>query len=509
MNRPGETGHSKYTLLGLIGSGGMGSVYRARHEYTGEVGALKLLHEKHAAEERSLARFLREAKTVSLVKSPNIVRVKDAGRLQQTRPFIFMELLEGLSLKALLRHNETLPLPLVVELLGQAAKGLGAAHEVGIVHRDVKPDNLFLVTRGGALPVVKLLDFGICKLDAALSEQALVTREGTPLGTPGYMAPEQFYDSSKVDRRGDVYALAVVFYQCLTGRLPFVAATVREQCEAAHAGRFPSPKSLRPDLPELVDQVIEKALSPRAEQRYTSCVEFIEALKPSVVADPETVAQAWRALALPAELDEAKPAASQAATPAPSDLSRSADTATIVPYTSWYDGLGDTAGAASGRRRSTLGAVAAAAAAFSLLLGWTSLRSESSAPPAVSHLSQERPPATGELGANRSAASLNRIEPSPQASTKLGSAPARPAAPSLEPAPGSPRPEPAEPPDPAAARSKQAGTALSAGRGGERKQAPSGAPPDAGAAEVSQQQVKAAPRFVRGRFGTQYLQQFQ
>ncbi len=269
----------RYELLERIGAGAMGSVYRARHAFTGEIGALKLLHAQRASDERSVRRFLREARTVSLARSPHIVQVKDAGGLSSGRPFIFMELLRGFTLKRALDHAKTLTPALAVEFALQAAKGLEAAHQAGIVHRDIKPDNLFLVVDGGSgLPVLKLLDFGISKLDVAFDQQTALTRQGVPLGTPGYMAPEQFYDSANVDRRADVYALGVVIHQCLTGRLPFVAATLRQQCEAAHKADLPPLEELPCEVGPALHAVLDKALRARPGERYAGCLAFAKAL---------------------------------------------------------------------------------------------------------------------------------------------------------------------------------------------------------------------------------------
>jgi serine/threonine-protein kinase len=220
----GQVIDGRYEVVSVIGEGGMGTVYEVRHTTLGRSFALKVLRRDLAGAEHS-ARFIQEAKAAAAIGHPNIVAVSDFGEVNldgdnsPAVPYFVMEFLTGISLAALLRVEKTLAPPRAAAILLQCASGLAAAHDAGVVHRDLKPDNVFLI-RSGDREFVKLLDFGVAKIAGV----GRLTRAGMVFGTPHYMSPEQAAGRS-VDRRADIYALGVVLYECLSGKVPFEADT--------------------------------------------------------------------------------------------------------------------------------------------------------------------------------------------------------------------------------------------------------------------------------------------
>lgn len=267
----GTTLAGKYRVLSLIGSGGMGAVYEVEHTVTRRIGAFKLLHPVYAAREDIVARFIREASAAARIGDPHIVESFDAGTLPSGAPYIFMERLRGSSLGALIEKKRQLPPALACDLVAQAAAGLESAHRQGIVHRDVKPENLFVCE--GPTPFVKILDFGICRLLDEESSVSRITQEGTPLGTPHYMSREQVV-SSEVTFRTDIHALGVVFYECLTGEVPFDANTLPALALKIFEGDYPPATRLAPGLPTAVDALLATALAPDPAQGFASMAEF-------------------------------------------------------------------------------------------------------------------------------------------------------------------------------------------------------------------------------------------
>ncbi|RKH40376.1 serine/threonine protein kinase, partial [Corallococcus sp. AB050B] len=254
------------------GRGGMGSVYLAEHVSIGSRVAVKVLHEHLTRYPELVQRFHAEARAVNLIGHENIVSIFDLNAAAP-RPYLIMEFLEGAPLSAWV--GTPLSAGAVVPMLTQVCDALHAAHARGIVHRDLKPDNIFLVKRGRGMPFVKVLDFGIAKLvDASMPE----TVAGIIVGTPEYMAPEQSL-SRKLDGRADLYAVGVIAYQLLTGRLPFPDEGLTAQLVAHQTRQPPAPRSICPSIPSAVEAVVLRALAKTPEERFPHALALRAALE--------------------------------------------------------------------------------------------------------------------------------------------------------------------------------------------------------------------------------------
>jgi serine/threonine protein kinase len=274
-----------YRIDGVIGDGGMGTVYRATDVNLMRPVAVKVMHGDLAANPAFQQRFQQEARAAARLDHPSIVRVYYFGR-QQALIYIVMELVEGLSLGAYLRQlarlNQIVRLDETLTLIAQVADALGYAHRQGVVHRDIKPDNI-LVKRlerpdRPADPPLRAMvtDFGLAKL----LEGEMDTQVGQMVGTLPYMSPEQVLDLP-VDGRSDIYSLGVILYQLATSRLPFEITTPQEAVNAHQYDELPAPRAIQPNLPLSVEQVILRALSRRPENRYQTGEELAQALRQS------------------------------------------------------------------------------------------------------------------------------------------------------------------------------------------------------------------------------------
>ena len=271
---PGVLVAGKFRVIRKIGSGGMGAVYEVLHEYTKHRRALKVLHPNFSRMPAIVTRFLREASAAGRIGNPHIVETFDAGSLELGEPYIVMELLAGRSLDSLLVERGRLDFGEAIGYVRQACRGLEAAHNAGIIHRDLKPDNLFIE----AGPFVKILDFGISKFDATLTGGEQLTRAGAMLGTPFYMSPEQVRGTDSIDLRTDVYSLAAVLYECVTGNKPFSAATIEQLAVAIHVGHYEPVASYRGDAPAGFIEVLAKALAKNRDERTPTVRAFADAL---------------------------------------------------------------------------------------------------------------------------------------------------------------------------------------------------------------------------------------
>jgi serine/threonine protein kinase/TPR repeat protein len=288
----GDVIDGKYELVRLIGQGGMGEVFEARHLRIGRRLAVKLLHRHLDENEELVARFVREAQAAAAIGSDHIVEVTDAGETKDGAPYLVMEYLEGESLSALVKRQGPLDPKKAAELVLQICEGLAAAHDRGIIHRDLKPENLLLVRRPDGSEQVKVLDFGVAKFRETLTDESQeLTGSGTTLGTPYYMAPEQAFGSKNVDARADVYATGVILYELVTGERPFKAGSYNELIVMVATSDPSPPRKLRPDLSEAVEAVILKAMAHDPDKRYASMVELARALEPLL--DQPLASRSW------------------------------------------------------------------------------------------------------------------------------------------------------------------------------------------------------------------------
>lgn len=256
-----------------LGEGAMGEVWVARHLTLKTDVAVKFISPilVHAHPDL-VKRFEQEATVAAQIKSPHVVQTFDHGVMEGGMPYIVMELLEGQSLDEMLHDNGPLPLPAAAQVIVQVGRALTKAHAVGIVHRDIKPDNIFVTPMDDGL-FCKLLDFGIAK-QTQLPQVGGLTNPGVMIGTPEYMSPEQVMSSSQVDHRADLWALGVTAYHILTGQLPFTADTLGRLCVLLLDAKYAPATTLRPSLGPAVDAWFEKALAKDAAQRFTSAREM-------------------------------------------------------------------------------------------------------------------------------------------------------------------------------------------------------------------------------------------
>ncbi len=286
----------KYRVEHAIGAGGMGAVFRAVHQVSGKPVALKWLRPRLAGEPVAMKRFIREAQASARIRHPNVVDIYDVEE-GEGHAFLVLELLEGESLRQVLRRGR-LQVNECLALLLPAMRGVAAAHAQGVIHRDIKPDNIF-ITADASRPgqrVPKVVDFGISKVaaDNPLAEGTL-TATGATLGTPHYMSLEQL-QGDQVDTRSDIYAFGVVLYECLTGKRPFDSENFSAIVIKVATETPVDPLRLRPELPPGLGDVILKAMARHSRDRYRPVQELIDALLPFLPPQPAestgTVAEA-------------------------------------------------------------------------------------------------------------------------------------------------------------------------------------------------------------------------
>jgi serine/threonine-protein kinase len=276
--KPGDVLAGKYEVERVLGEGGMGVVVAARHRQLDQKVALKFMHPGVAKD--AIQRFMKEAKAVAKLRSENVARVMDVGTLEDRSPYIVMEYLDGEDLNAVAKSG-AIPLADAIDYVMQAGVALAEAHAAGIVHRDVKPGNLFLTRRPDGSPLVKVLDFGISKMQSTDPDvDGSTTRTGTVMGSPSYMSPEQVRSSKFADARSDIWSLGVVLFYLTTGGLPFEAETVPDMFVAILHHPPRSATSVNPALPAALDPVLERCFHKAAEDRYQNLAELAQALQP-------------------------------------------------------------------------------------------------------------------------------------------------------------------------------------------------------------------------------------
>lgn len=270
----GELVDGKYELEALLGKGGMGAVYRARHAVTGRRVAIKWLLED---DEERRRRFLREARAMGRLSHPNVAQIFDVCE-HEGEIFLVMEYLEGGSLRDFIPPGG-MPPDEAIGLLLPAFSGVAAAHQAGILHRDLKPENLFVCCdRDGTPYDMKVLDFGLAKAAEAQADSKL-THSGSIVGTPRYMSPEQL-EEKDVDERADVFALGLILYECLVGDLPYRSQSLNALLLEILTADHPSPSELKDEIPEELGAIVKQAIERAPEDRFKSVIELAQAIEP-------------------------------------------------------------------------------------------------------------------------------------------------------------------------------------------------------------------------------------
>jgi formylglycine-generating enzyme required for sulfatase activity/tRNA A-37 threonylcarbamoyl transferase component Bud32 len=266
-----------YELVQMLGSGGMGSVWKARHTKLDKLVALKVLRQEFTRDADAISRFEREMKAVGKLEHTHIVRATDAGQADGVH-YLVMEYIEGIDLSRLVRNRGPRSVKDACLMIRHAALGLAHAHEHGLVHRDIKPSNLLLSTKG----LVKILDLGLARLHNERAAETSLTMQGEVMGTPDYMAPEQWQSAHTVGPAADLYALGCTLFHLLIGRPPFASEDTRsigQQMKAHLLESAPSLKALRPDVPEEVDSLYRRLLAKEPEKRPESAKALADELR--------------------------------------------------------------------------------------------------------------------------------------------------------------------------------------------------------------------------------------
>ena len=278
MLSPGTLLGGRYRIETLVGEGGMGAVYEAVQQDLDRRVALKILHEHLTQDVELRGRFQREARVVAMLGHPNVVQISDFQARDGEPPFFVMELLHGENLRDLLKRAQVLAPERACYIAVQVLSALEAAHRANVVHRDIKPDNIFLERTDVQADIVKVLDFGVAKL-LGRDEGMKLTKSGLVVGTLSYMAPEQAL-GDPVDGRADLYSLAATMYLSLTGRKPFDGSTTAALLKKIMNEVPPSASRLRPEIPEKLSAVFDRALAKRPEDRFASAADMARALAP-------------------------------------------------------------------------------------------------------------------------------------------------------------------------------------------------------------------------------------
>ena len=284
----GQTLASKYRIDKLIKTGGMGSVYRGKHVLMDKTVAIKVLRPSLAVDDAVVARFSREAKAASKISHPHAVSVTDFGEAENGVVFLVMEYLDGRTLKEVINSVGSLPLDQAVEIIRQVAGALDVAHSQGVVHRDLKSDNIMLVSHNGD-QWAKVLDFGIAKIQQAEGVRDVeITEANLVVGTPQYMSPEQCSQTGPLDPRSDIYSLGIIVYEMLVGKVPFTGESPTVIMMKQVQDPPPSILSVRPELPEEADAIIQRALAKQPLDRYQTAGDLAAALTSLVATTGES-----------------------------------------------------------------------------------------------------------------------------------------------------------------------------------------------------------------------------
>ncbi|MFZ5892723.1 MAG: protein kinase domain-containing protein [Myxococcota bacterium] len=274
----GTTLAEKYRIERLIAEGGMGVVYEGYHLVLEQRVAVKVVRPEYAHHPEAVARFLNEARAIARLRGHHIAHVLDTGRTDSGAPYMVLEFLEGRDLRTQLDTDGALPIGVALDYVLQACEAVAEAHAIGLIHRDLKPDNLFITQAPDGRDVVKVIDFGISKrLD---DRGRSLTKQGQSLGSPHYMAPEQMSTPEQVDARADIWSLGVVLYELLSNTVPFTGDNLAAACLQVLTGGARPLRELRPEVSPELEQVVMRCLAKHREDRFSSIEELSSALLP-------------------------------------------------------------------------------------------------------------------------------------------------------------------------------------------------------------------------------------
>ncbi|MBX3189158.1 MAG: serine/threonine protein kinase [Labilithrix sp.] len=288
----GTTVGGRYIVRGILGEGGMGTVYEAEHMGLGRAVAIKVLNPTQAKKRVAVKRFQQEARAAGAIGHPNICEVYDLGLLDDGSPYLVMEKLTGTTLADRIGREGGLPFDELADVMIQVLSGLIAAHDKGIVHRDIKPENIFLARRVGCPPIVKILDFGVSKMMPAFQggeEQLDLTRTGMVMGTPYYMSPEQARGERNLDGRVDVYACGIMMYEAIAGKRPFLAPNYNALLLAI-INTTPTPlREVRPATPPALEAIVARSMAKARADRYPTANHVLRDIQALALAAPARV----------------------------------------------------------------------------------------------------------------------------------------------------------------------------------------------------------------------------